>query len=385
MTASKGHPHPTTPVLIVGGGIAGLACSIRLSQLGVPHLITERESSRARKGHGFILVKEGIELLKSMGAWAAIAPRGQKLSEFLLKRPDGSLVMTTPLENSMGFRRAEFISALENLLPPQTLSFNSQFTHFEWTPSGRVTRSHFADGSSIAADIFIASDGARSRIRSTIFPQSQLEPGQVKELVCHIKSPALAATLKESFVKYQKKEGKIAFGLVPCGQDEVIWYLQFDSSEFQLEEDCAAAKRVFAVNLVGNWCHPIPEILAETDFEMAHLWNTADLDPLPSLHHENVVLIGDAAHAFLPFTSQGVNAALRDVEVLINKLRTTLTSEKISTPLPGQPLQLEAALEAYSRERLPDISRITSSGRGLRTRFLDPGRFAGEEVLPISK
>ena len=49
------------------------------------------------------------------------------------------------------------------------------------------------------------------------------------------------------------------------------------------------------------------------------------------------------------------------------------------------PVALERALERYSNERLPEITRIVTSGRLLRERFLHPHRFPGDKVIPISK
>jgi 2-polyprenyl-6-methoxyphenol hydroxylase-like FAD-dependent oxidoreductase len=71
------------------------------------------------------------------------------------------------------------------------------------------------------------------------------------------------------------------------------------------------------------------------------------------------VLVGDAAHPLLPFTSQGVGAALDDA----------LTLARCVT---AKPNDLPSALATYSAERLPHIARIVDGGRALQEEFLRP-------------
>ena len=53
---------------------------------------------------------------------------------------------------------------------------------------------------------------------------------------------------------------------------------------------------------------PINAWLAVADFTSAHLWMPVDADLPDHIHCENAVVLGDAAHPMLPFTSQGVSA-----------------------------------------------------------------------------
>jgi 2-polyprenyl-6-methoxyphenol hydroxylase-like FAD-dependent oxidoreductase len=126
---------------------------------------------------------------------------------------------------------------------------------------------------------------------------------------------------------------------------------------------------------VGQWPQPLPELIELTDFSESHVWFTTDLDPLPSFHRGNVVLVGDAAHPLLPFTSQGVGSALQD-------------ALSLATHIGGQfdcPKKLEEGLRVFSDERLSCVTRFLQSGRELAERFLHPERFSGQELIPISK
>ena len=55
------------PVLIVGGGPCGLAASLTLSQLGVPHVLVERHATPLHHPKAVGLMQRTAELLRAWG------------------------------------------------------------------------------------------------------------------------------------------------------------------------------------------------------------------------------------------------------------------------------------------------------------------------------
>ena len=96
------------------------------------------------------------------------------------------------------------------------------------------------------------------------------------------------------------------------------------------------------------------------------------MDLLPSFYRDNVVLIGDAAHTFLTFTSQGVNSALEDAVALTDALADH-----------GLEASADRCLAGFDRERRGVLGKYIQSGRQLRERFLDPGELAGDLEVPL--
>ena len=105
----------------------------------------------------------------------------------------------------------------------------------------------------------------------------------------------------------------------------------------------------------------IQEVVQATNFDRSYLWATRDLLPLDDLMRGNLVLIGDAAHACLPFTSQGANGALVDAALLAKLLVNASRKE-----------DLGVAFQAYSRQRRARNHLIFAEGRRLRDAFLEP-------------
>jgi kynurenine 3-monooxygenase len=81
----------------------------------------------------------------------------------------------------------------------------------------------------------------------------------------------------------------------------------------------------------------------------------------PYHHSSSVVILGDAAHAMVPFYGQGMNAGLEDVRVLFD----FLTANNVYPPSPlsatsSDPISTRrgAALAAYTNHRTPDAHAI---------------------------
>ena len=114
----------------------------------------------------------------------------------------------------------------------------------------------------------------------------------------------------------------------------------------------------------------VKTVIDATDFRNAYIWKTRDFDLLPSFHKENVVLIGDAAHLALPFTSAGTTNAILDAKCL---------SESF-----GQFTNLEEAFNAYYQNRSPKIQSHIEQGRILKETFLNPVKYSERGfILPL--
>lgn len=75
----------------------------------------------------------------------------------------------------------------------------------------------------------------------------------------------------------------------------------------------------------------------------------------PFHYSDAVVILGDAAHAMVPFYGQGMNAGLEDVRVFFSKLDEFASTPSVETP--SSSMQA-LALEAYSAVRTRDAHAI---------------------------
>ena len=115
----------------------------------------------------------------------------------------------------------------------------------------------------------------------------------------------------------------------------------------------------FMIDHLGNWPEPIPQLLSHIDYRKIHRWDIYERKLMSNVYRGNVVLIGDAAHTFIPLTSQGANSALVDAVTLSNHIMRY-----------GH--NYEIMLSRYQAERKWMYERYFEEGLMLEDNFLKP-------------
>ncbi len=358
-------------IAIFGAGIAGLMSAITLRAQGERCRVYERNRETQDAGMGFILMAEGIKCLEGFGVQLTGDLGGVALERYRSRNDAGEILQEMPMpEGSRSFRRRDLIAALTRTLPEETIVFDSELDKLDFDSSGRVAAAHLRSGTSVKADLYVAADGVGSRARQILFPSWPMPQAQVPEVVGLVRSSEINHWAGRDFNKFHAPEGGIAVGVLPVGREHLVWFLQFDVERFPAPSESAEERRAFVRELVGHWARPIPDLLAQTDFSVTHVWLPVDTDPLPRFHQENLVLAGDAAHPVVPLTSQGVSAALADAVALARLLRVAGND-------------IACALPLYSVERRNQCLPYAEKGRELTRTFLAP-QLAGNVVLPMA-
>ncbi len=349
-------------IVVLGAGVAGLAATITLRGAGFAVEAYERVPAFTGKGLAFLVMPEGIRALDQIGAGQSVRRLGRPIERAVIRDEHGDILSEEALKDVVCVRRSELSFLLRSLLPTDAVRRDMEFTGFERDPEGWVSAAHFANGEIIRGGTFIAADGVRSRARRALFPRHKMSRARVMELVSMVRDVELAQSLGTTFIKMVGSGGGLACGIVPAGFGEVVWYIQYDCDLYNLTDHSTAGKRVFARQLVGHWPEPIQTLIDKTDFTGSHLWYTTDMDLPPRLYQDNVLLVGDAGHTFLTFTSMGVAAALQDSLALA----ACFVEHDPSTALGD-------AFSAFEELRRPALQATLEKGRALADEFLAVG------------
>jgi len=231
---------------------------------------------------------------------------------------------------------------------------------------------HFTNGQSEEGDVFIGADGANSRIRQSIFPNSKLSRTNIREIVSLVEAPDLVRKLNGSFVKFNCQAGGRGAGLLPCSKNEVVWFFQFDDRIIHFDKETNDI-RSFLSHQLGSWGSPLKDVLIKTDFSKSYLWKTHDLDPLPRYHKNNVGLVGDAAHVFATFTSQGLNTALEDGYDLANLFKQSIYQKSAAS-----------IFDTFYHMRKETAESHLNLGRKMKNEFLEISNASKEMMVPIA-
>jgi 2-polyprenyl-6-methoxyphenol hydroxylase-like FAD-dependent oxidoreductase len=207
-------------------------------------------------------------------------------------------------------------------------------------------------------DFFIGADGCHSKVREQLFGETAFSKTEVKEVLGLLKSPSLCRQMGTRFTKFQHHKKSISFGLIPCSATELVWYIQYDPQITDIHETSPKAMGMFCSEILKDFPALVHEVLEQETFEDTYIWQTRDFDLLPAFHKKNVVLIGDAAHLSLPFTSAGTTNALVDAHTLAT--------------LMGDHDDVELASNRYYQLRSNQIAKQIHLGRELKKDFLNP-------------
>lgn len=361
--------------LMIGGGIAGLAAAIILRKAGWEVCVKERAAQFTEVGLGFIILPNGLEALDQVGAGEYVRQHGKIIQKAIIRTPDGNIIKDDKLDNCLGIKRSSVINALRALLPDKIIQTGAEFSHFEYDDKGFARAAYFKDGSKETADIYIAADGANSIIRNQLFPSHIVGQTRIKELVGIADLPDMVQYLDGKLLKTQSIDEGLSIGLLPCNDKQIIWYMQFDCIKYDVVDLSNESKKKFALSMLKNWPEPISYVLENTDYNKAFMWFTKDMSVLPAFHKNNIVLIGDAAHLVLPFTSQGVNSALQDAIILGRLLKDGRNIESY-----------DDIFTTYHQCRKEILEEYHLFGKMMANRFLDPHNFRNEDVpIPLAK
>lgn len=353
--------------VIIGGGVAGLSLAIAMRKKGHDVVVCEREERTHTNGHAFLLHSEAMRIWKEIvDSDPYNLMRGKKIDELFLKNSNNELLKHLPLEGWVCMKRCEAMSALASQLPQEVIRYGCQFSHFLFDDE-HVEAAVFKNGEIVHGDCFIGADGAKSVVRDALFGPTDFTPVLVKEILGTINNEALYKRHPNHFTKYLSTDKGLAIGFIPCNSEELIWFMQFDVNLCSVELDSQEAIATYCRSMLNHFPEEVQEIMACESVVANYVWNTTDFDILPTFHRRNVLLIGDAAHLALPFTSAGVTNALLDVDCLMR--------------LWENQNNLHSVFDQFYRLRSPHIKGHIETGRQIRSSFFKGS--AKEVRLPL--
>ena len=335
-----------SPFLIVGGGIAGLAAALGLARIGKSSHVLEKAPDFEEVGAGLQLGPNAVRALQWLGAWDALAPHCVSPSEIQVR--DGltgntlqRIKLAADFETKFGAPyRVAHRADLQNALlqsarskPGINLQNNAEVTNVSIAETALSLKS----GISLKGEAIIAADGVQSAIRNLLTGQ----PG--KNAVGHMLHRGLTPVAS---VPASVNIDVVTLWLFPGGH--VVHYAVSNWRHLNIVAAVDDPEISLWTAFQGA-CQPLADIL---DLKINWTkWPALDFNSAPNWNRNRTVLIGDAAHASLPYLAQGAAMALEDACVLSNAIRNSS--------------KLEIAFQDFSNLRFKRTSAIQSRSRQL--------------------
>lgn len=333
---------------VVGGGLAGLAAAIAVARAGldIVHIAPKAPHDRRTSA----LMRPSVGYLQDAGLIGDPSSIGHALTGIriidatrrLLRAPEtlfdsaeaGIDAFGWNFPNaklSQSFARAG--TGLSNLTTIDVSLLGLELM-------GDVCRLTLGDGSRLEAALVIGADGKKSPVRIAAGFTTREHAFTQAALVCDLE---LGRPLGGTSVEFHYPQGP--FTLVPAGDNRanLVWI----DDQAVLSSAQAQGPEYLRQALLEKSQHLFGDIRPSTP---AHIFPLSTLS-VDRAGADNVVLVGEAAHAFPPIGAQGLNLGLRDVADL-------------SAALAGADTRTsgwaKAVSEDYSARRAGDLARTGS-------------------------
>ncbi len=325
-------------ILIVGGGIGGMATAIRFRQMGVAVDLIDIDPDWKVYGAGITITGPTLRAYKRLGLLEDIRTQGAITSGARIFRFDGLHLhdLDEPaLEEGLPATGGIMRPVLHKIMQEHV---NSAGTGVRLGLSVTTLVSDavgvdvtFSDSNTARYDLVVAADGIYSGVRTLAFPHCKRPEatGQGCWRIATRRPPHLDRG--EMYFG-----GDFPAGITPCGLDAVYLWMLTPHSDTRIipDDELRQTMRSHMLPFGGSAGWMRDQINDQTWINYRPL--EAAIQPGP-WHQGRVVLLGDAAHATTPHLASGAGMAVEDALVLAEEL--------------AQDRTVESSLAAYTARR----------------------------------
>lgn len=366
----------STHVLIVGGGIGGLALAQGLRKHNIPFTIFERDPAPISRAQGYririagggaqalydCLDEELWDLFEKSCAemkFGFVSLNGLDCSEMQAGGPPSATGSCNALDR---FRKDDeeprpskikpaytvdrtILRALLLLNQEGNIQFGKAFTHYEMTSEG--VKAFFADGTTASCTLLVGADGVSSQVKNQLLPslryvdtnlraiygktpitpalEAQFAPEAMQHMTIIKDSTGLLTFLEP--IRFPPNFSQATNNRLPQYESYVYWVFGGTTETMGVPDEelrgfSAAEAADLPRKLTANWYSSFKPL-----FEMQNDEQAAPLRLLSSKPEKpdfcpngKVTLLGDAVHAMMPTAGSGANIALVDAALLVKLL-----------------------------------------------------------------
>ncbi|MEL7544061.1 MAG: FAD-dependent monooxygenase [Pseudomonadota bacterium] len=363
-------------IIIVGGGVGGLASALLLQRLGMPCRVFERAQHFEDVGAGIQLSPNAMRVLRALGVANTlrqtrcepqnVTVRHAASAKVIFSLPVGATARRRWGEDYWVVHRADLLAALHEAVNrefPATIASSAEVVGITQNTDG--VAAHLANGETVNGTALIGADGLKSTVRAHIVgdgaprftgkvawralvPRSTATHGRAS--APHTEEINVWASNRRHVVTYPVRGGRL-LNIVGIIEEEA------ESAEgwSRTVEPSAFRDRFAMTPLI----HPALASAVASATEV-YRWPLYDRAPMTQWSEGRVTFLGDAAHPMLPSMAQGAAMALEDAWILAAELHQRCTN----APLALQ--DIESAFTGYEAARQTRTAAVQRrAGRNL--------------------
>jgi 2-polyprenyl-6-methoxyphenol hydroxylase-like FAD-dependent oxidoreductase len=364
----------SSPVLIAGGGIGGLATALTLQQIGVPCVVLESVADLKPLGVGINLQPNAVRELYEMGFGPDVLDTiGIQTREWALVGLNGNDVYSEQRGVAAGYNWPQYsvhrgklqmllYGAVLKRLGANAVQTGVKVVGYRNAADGHgvtaLLESRDGRRTQMSGSLLIGADGLHSAVRQQMHPrQPPIQWGGA--IMWRGVTPGIPIRTGASFVGLGTHRHRVVFYPISApdpatGLADINWIAEItvDNSGGWPEGDWnRKVRHEDFMHHFDQWNYDwidIPAMLrgASEVFEYPMI----DREPVATWRDGNTVLLGDAAHVMYPTGSNGASQAIVDARVL----GAAILQHGVNA----------RALKAYDAKLCPEISPLILRNRG---------------------
>jgi salicylate hydroxylase len=360
-------------IVIVGAGIGGLTAALAVADAGFRVVVLERSAELLEIGAGIQLSPNAGRVLAALGLDEAMAEAALEPAAITVRNgATGAFLLTIPVAvfaARYGFpyriiHRADLQSVLVAAVRRRSdirLVLGAQVDDVLARDDALFIRARRSGGNEvITAAGLVGADGVWSETRARLAgsrPATATGRTAWRTVIPVDNAPASLATdrvglwlgPRAHLVHYPVAHGA-AVNIVAIVEEA------FDKTGWATH-----ANHRFVADRLRDWCPEVRSLMSTPAPWQKFALNV--VDPSGPWAEGRTALLGDAAHAMVPFLAQGAAMAIEDAAVL-------------AAALAVRPNDIAAAFAAYEAERKPRVSNVWKSARRTGVHYHQSGLVA---------
>ncbi|MDO6966372.1 FAD-dependent monooxygenase [Rhizobium alvei] len=337
-------------VLIVGGGVGGMAVAIRLAEAGVTGIdLIDSDPKWGVYGTGITLSMLTLRAFGDLGFAPQLMTEGNCYDGIFLCDNKGNLLrdiaaprlFSPDVPGEGGVLRPVLHAMMKKKVTDLGIKARLGITIESYAQDESGVDVVFSDGSQGRYDLVIGADGLFSKTRALTFPDAP-KPRFTGQACWRV-----LFDIPEGWEKGRMFLGeKVKVGFSLCSPNKMYMYLleHVPDNPWRNESEFPAILR----RLMDDFQGPVAELRDQINDKSHIVYRPLEALLLTDTWTKGrVALLGDAAHATTPHLGSGAGAAVEDAIVLVEEL--------------GRAGSIDEAFEAYNRRRIPRASVVVNN------------------------
>ncbi|XP_031282175.1 monooxygenase 1-like [Pistacia vera] len=352
-------------VVIVGGGICGLATALALHRKGMKSVVLEKSESLRAAGGAIAIQPNGWKALDVLGVGSKLRPSTillQRIREIFLNGSEQQeeIISYSNIGETRWVKRSDLIEALAQDLPLGTIRFGCKIVSLKLDTNTSFPILQLNNGTTIKAKVLIGCDGANSVVADFL----ELKPKKLHSS-CGVRgftyfpnghgfAPEFVQTIRDNSM----------LGLAPVTDNLAFWFVnhQWHPQDLKAFKDPKIIKQMTLETMKG-FPKKMIDVVQNCDLStltFSHLHYRAPWDILLGQFRKGTVTVaGDSMHVMTPSIGQGGSTGIEDAVVLARCMARKFHANNDHKIFKGQKI-IEEAMDEYVNSRRMRLVQLST-------------------------